>query len=56
LKAENEQQIGDFLTRHQDAHEVRVATPPASERPFGYQRLPGEDGMDGFFYACIERS
>lgn len=55
FKQENEQQIEAFLQRHSDAEEVRVETPPARPRPFGYQRLPGDDVMDGFYYACLRR-
>lgn len=55
FKQENEQQIEAFLQRHPDAREVRTDFAPASPRPFGYQRLPGDDIMDGFFYACLRR-
>lgn len=55
FKQENEQQIEAFLQRHPDAEEVRPEQPPAQPRPFGYQRLPGDDIMDGFFYACLRR-
>jgi 16S rRNA (cytosine967-C5)-methyltransferase len=56
FKTENEAQIEAFLQRHPDAKEVRVEKPPANERSHGYQRLPGEDEMDGFFYACLEHA
>lgn len=55
FKQENEQQIDAFLQRHTDAEEVRPEQPPAQARPFGYQRLPGDDIMDGFYYACLRR-
>jgi 16S rRNA (cytosine967-C5)-methyltransferase len=55
FKQENEQQIEAFLQRHPDAEEVRPEQPPAQPRPFGYQRLPGDDIMDGFYYACLRR-
>lgn len=53
FKQENEQQIDGFLQRHPDAEEVRLSQAPATARPFGYQRLPGDDVMDGFYYACL---
>ena len=53
LKQENEQQIMDFLQRHPDAQEQMVTDPPASRRPVGYQRLPGDDLLDGFYYVCL---
>ncbi len=55
FKQENEQQIEAFLQRHPDAGEVRPDRPPAQPRPFGFQRLPGDDVMDGFYYACLRR-
>ena len=55
FKQENEQQIEAFLQRHPDAGEVRPDRPPAQPRPFGFQRLPGDDVMDGFYYACLQR-
>lgn len=55
FKQENEQQIEAFLQRHPDAGEVRPDRPPAQTRPFGFQRLPGDDVMDGFYYACLQR-
>lgn len=53
LKQENEQQIADFLNRHPDAEENIPESPPAQRRSFGYQRLPGDDLLDGFYYACL---
>ncbi len=53
FKKENEQQIEAFLQRHPDAEEVKLSSAPATPRPFGYQRLPGDDVMDGFYYACL---
>lgn len=56
FKKENEQQIEAFLQRHPDAKELRFEQAPATARPYGYQRLPGDDVMDGFYYACLRRS
>lgn len=53
LKAENEHQVEQFLQRHPEAQEKEAALPPAQRRPFGYQRLPGDDLLDGFYYACL---
>ena len=53
LKEENEHQVAAFLSRTPDAS---VDTLPANYgHPAGHgrQRLPGEQGMDGFFYARI---
>lgn len=54
LKQENEQQIAHFLTKHPQAQELEPVEPPAIRRPVGYQRLPGDDNLDGFYYACIQ--
>jgi len=54
LKEENEQQVLNFLKRHADAREKRTPNPPATEQAAGYQRLPGDDMKDGFYYACLQ--
>lgn len=53
LKQENEQQIEHFLQQHPEAQEQPASSAPAQQRPFGYQRLPGDDDLDGFYYACL---
>lgn len=53
LKQENEQQIELFLQQHPEAQENTFIAEPAQRRPFGYQRLPGDDKLDGFYYACL---
>jgi 16S rRNA (cytosine967-C5)-methyltransferase len=55
LKDENERQIDAFLARTVDA--VAVPLAPHYGRPAGHgaQRLPGEDGGDGFFHAALEK-
>ena len=54
LAAENARQIETFLKRHADA---RVVRPDLGWRASGagMQNLPGESGMDGFFYAIVEK-
>ncbi len=55
LPAENARQISAFLERQGDAeaHSINVAWGrPAGP---GRQILPGEAGMDGFFYAILEK-
>lgn len=53
LRRENEAQIEAFLQRHPNAR----AEPPAAEwgrtAGKGRQILPGEDGMDGFYFAYL---
>lgn len=56
LKQENEQQIANFLSRHPESQEVEPAKMPATRRSVGYQRLPSDDNLDGFYYACIRHN
>ena len=54
LAAENARQIDAFLSRHDDARALPV--PLRWHRAGrGMQNLPGESGMDGFFYAMVEK-
>ncbi|HST29196.1 MAG TPA: 16S rRNA (cytosine(967)-C(5))-methyltransferase RsmB [Rudaea sp.] len=54
LADENARQIGAFLARQADAR--AVATPLGWRAAgAGVQNLPGESGMDGFFYALVEK-
>jgi 16S rRNA (cytosine967-C5)-methyltransferase len=60
LATENEQQIERFLERTPDATENRLLPNNnirdlMRERACGFQILPGSDGLDGFYYACIEK-
>lgn len=55
LKAENEQQVEQFLLQTPDAHALALTLPFALARGPGYQLLPGAGGMDGFFYACLHK-
>jgi 16S rRNA (cytosine967-C5)-methyltransferase len=60
LAAENERVVAAFLARTPGARdltpELTASWPsrPAGAGP-GYQVLPGETGMDGFYYACLSK-
>jgi 16S rRNA (cytosine967-C5)-methyltransferase len=56
LQAENEQSVGAFLSRHEDASERPIEAGWGQARQHGRQILPGQDGMDGFYYACIVKN
>jgi 16S rRNA (cytosine967-C5)-methyltransferase len=61
LAAENDAVIGDFLARHSDAREDRVLPnynirDLMVEKTCGFQVLPGSQGLDGFYFACLERT
>ena len=53
FKQENELQIEAFLQRQPDAMEQHPAKAPARRVRFGYQLLPGDNHLDGFYYACL---
>jgi len=56
LSMENEKQLSAFLVRHPEAREVMLPMTVGRTRAAGRQILPGEAGMDGFYYACIRKS
>jgi 16S rRNA (cytosine967-C5)-methyltransferase len=56
LKAENCRQMADFFNKHTDAVECPTSSGPDGGNEFGRQILPGENGMDGFYYACIYKA
>jgi 16S rRNA (cytosine967-C5)-methyltransferase len=55
LPQENEEQIEYFLSNNPDAAELPVEGSWGYARAFGRQTLPGEDSMDGFFYARLQK-
>ncbi len=55
LPRENEKQIESFLSGHADAEELPVDAVWGHARSRGRQTLPGEDSMDGFYYARIQK-
>jgi 16S rRNA (cytosine967-C5)-methyltransferase len=55
LPEENEQQMQRFLAAHDDATEFVLDLSWAEQRHHGYQILPGVAGLDGFYYACIQK-
>jgi 16S rRNA (cytosine967-C5)-methyltransferase len=61
LAEENERVVAGFLARHPEAEDrtpaLTATWPPrlASTGP-GYPVLPGENAMDGFYFACLRKS
>ena len=69
LRAENAQVISEFLNTYQDAQDItaeavaRFGSPQASmaeptlsgEAQVGWAIPAGTDGMDGFYYACLQK-
>ena len=52
---ENERQLEAFLGDQVDADEQQIAASWGHARTIGRQTLPGEEQMDGFYYACLQR-
>jgi len=56
LPEENNEQIKRFLVKHNDAELVEIlATNNSNTSSIGWQILPNENGMDGFYYAKITK-
>jgi 16S rRNA (cytosine967-C5)-methyltransferase len=53
LPAENDEQIAAFLARHPDGRSERIDATWGRDTRHGRQILPGEDDMDGFFFALL---
>ena len=56
LREENDARIAAFLGRRPGMAEVPVAADWGHALTHGRQILPGEDGMDGFYYCLLERT
>jgi len=55
LQVENAGQLERFFARHQDAKEIKIDANWGKLGNIGRYVLPGENGMDGFYYACITK-
>ena len=53
---ENRNQIQRFLAQHDDAESMAMSVPWGRDQGVGRQILPGEEEMDGFFYACVRKA
>ncbi|ADE16833.1 sun protein [Nitrosococcus halophilus Nc 4] len=55
LPQENEQQIREFLLAHPEGKERPLEVPWGLPQIPGRQLLTGAEGLDGFYYACLEK-
>lgn len=55
LRAENEGVMQEFLRTNPQARSVEVPESFGVAAGIGCQNLPGRDGMDGFYYAIVEK-
>jgi 16S rRNA (cytosine967-C5)-methyltransferase len=61
LAAENDEVVSRFLAEHDDAREDRVLhdyniRDLMRDKNPGFQVLPGTNGLDGFYFACLEKA
>jgi 16S rRNA (cytosine967-C5)-methyltransferase len=56
LRRENDAQVAAFLARTPGAMLELLDARFGHDTGSGHQRLPGEDGMDGFFYARLRKA
>lgn len=56
LRIENAERIAAFLARTSDAVELPLDANYGRAANPGRQRMPGEDGMDGFYYALLRKN
>jgi len=56
LVQENAERIEAFLGDHEDAGLSQIDATWGNDTGFGRQILPGENDMDGFFYACLSKA
>jgi len=55
MPQENFQQIEHFMSTHTEARLIELPVDWGRSCGCGRQILPGEDGMDGFYYALLEK-
>ncbi len=55
LREENEAVLARFLAAHDDARALPLDARFGRDAGAGRQRLPGEGGMDGFYYGLLEK-
>ena len=55
LQDENSRQINKFLTQQDDAEELPINSKWGQKQQAGRQIFPGEEDMDGFFYAVLRK-
>jgi len=53
LPIENEQLLEQFVNQHQDAIPIKLNLNTGCALPIGHQILPGQNNMDGFYYAKL---
>jgi 16S rRNA (cytosine967-C5)-methyltransferase len=55
LRAENETVVNTLLDSHDDAELVPLTLPTGRPAAVGWQILPGDDDLDGMYYAVLHK-
>ena len=55
FKAENDEQIATFINKHHNAKVMPIQAEWGKATKYGRQILPGENAMDGFYYAQLHK-
>lgn len=55
LATENQNVVATFLEQHENSQEINLQLPWAQQCFPGYQILPGTKGLDGFYYAFLQK-
>ena len=56
MPEENEHQMARFITQHHDCQNLMQEQPWGHATGHGWQILPGEHNMDGFFYSVLKKT
>ncbi len=56
FQAENDEQITAFTNKHNDAYSIPIQANWGMATKYGRQILPGDNAMDGFYYAQLQKT
>jgi len=56
FKAENDEQIAAFTSKHNDVNSIPIQANWGMATEYGRQILPGEEAMDGFYFAQLQKN
>ena len=56
LPEENDSQLRYFFENHSDAKSMEITANWGVSQKYGRQIFPGQNNMDGFYYACIQKT
>ncbi len=56
FKAENDEQIAAFTSKHNNANSIPIQASWGMATEYGRQILPGDNAMDGFYFANLQKT